>query len=320
MGRRWTRTERWMLVLVVAALAVLAAVHYARSRRMPPMGSGRAGPPVPAEPFQRAWHDGAIVLLGLGDSVTRGFGASPERSYFDLLVRNDDEAIPDVRGRDLSAVFPKLRAENRAVNYSTSVEHVARHVPRLPRFEEGVRGVVVITSGGNDLLHPYGRKPPEDGAAYGCSLEQARLWQTTFRKRLRGIIDGVAERFPGGCQIFLANIYDPTDGVGDIENASLPLPRWPQGLEVLALWNQTIAEVCDAYDHVHLVDIHAPFLGHGIHCRDKGNPHYRADDAHYWYFENLEDPNDRGYDAIRRAFLLKMIEVLGTVDRDGGTQ
>lgn len=309
MARRWTRTERLMVLVVVAVLAALAAVHYARTSRMPPTGSGPAGPAVPLGPFRRVWHEGEVVLLGLGDSITRGFGASPGRSAFDLLVRNDDEAVADMRGRELSAVFPKLRSDNRSVSYTTSVDHVTQQVPRLPRFGEGVRGIVVITSGGNDLLHPYGRRAPEDGGAYGCTLDQAKLWQTTFRKRLRGILDGVTARFPGGCVIFLANVYDPTDGVGDIDRANVALPPWPDGLDVLALWNQTIAEVADAYDHVHLVDIHALFLGHGIHCRDKRNPHYRANDPHYWYFDNLEDPNDRGYDAIRRAFLLEMIEV-----------
>ena len=31
---------------------------------------------------------------------------------------------------------------------------------------------------------------------------------------------------------------------------------------------------------------------------------------HYWYFNNLEDSNDRGYDAIRRLFLNEMVKVL----------
>ena len=30
----------------------------------------------------------------------------------------------------------------------------------------------------------------------------------------------------------------------------------------------------------------------------------------YWYFMNIEDPSERGYDAIRRLFLLEMIETL----------
>ncbi|MBC8117927.1 MAG: hypothetical protein H7062_26345 [Candidatus Saccharimonas sp.] len=42
----------------------------------------------------------------------------------------------------------------------------------------------------------------------------------------------------------------------------------------------------------------AEFLGHGIHC------------THYWYWDNLEDPNDRGYDAIRRLFLIEMARIL----------
>lgn len=37
--------------------------------------------------------------------------------------------------------------------------------------------------------------------------------------------------------------------------------------------------------------------------------HYRAEDPHYWYFGNLEDPNDRGYDALRRLFLIEIAGV-----------
>ncbi|HUT13256.1 MAG TPA: hypothetical protein VMY42_22395 [Thermoguttaceae bacterium] len=32
----------------------------------------------------------------------------------------------------------------------------------------------------------------------------------------------------------------------------------------------------------------------------------RPEDPHYWYAQNLEDPNVRGYDAIRRLFLIEM--------------
>jgi hypothetical protein len=60
---------------------------------------------------------------------------------------------------------------------------------------------------------------------------------------------------------------------------------------------------------VHLVDFHAAFLGHGIHCTEHRNENYRKEDPYYWYFDNLEDPNDRGYDAIRRLFLIEMSKV-----------
>lgn len=46
-------------------------------------------------------------------------------------------------------------------------------------------------------------------------------------------------------------------------------------------------------------------MGHGIHCRQFWHRHYDSTDPHYWDFDNLEDPNDRGYDAIRRPFLIE---------------
>ena len=32
-------------------------------------------------------------------------------------------------------------------------------------------------------------------------------------------------------------------------------------------------------------------------------------DPHYWYYTNLEDPIERGYDAIRRLLLIEMARV-----------
>lgn len=56
--------------------------------------------------------------------------------------------------------------------------------------------------------------------------------------------------------------------------------------------------------------MHGTFLGHGIHCLKFWLSHYRAEDPRYWYYDNLEDPNDRGYDALRRVFLHAMARTL----------
>ena len=117
-------------------------------------------------------------------------------------------------------------------------------------------------------------------------------------------------RFPGGCEIFLGNIYDPTDGVG---NAVLSgLPRWPDALRIHDAYNSIIEETCRTRPNVHLIDIRAMFLGHGIYCRQFWNDHYCADDPMYWYWDNFEDPNNRGYDALRRLFLNEMSKILPT--------
>jgi hypothetical protein len=75
---------------------------------------------------------------------------------------------------------------------------------------------------------------------------------------------------------------------------------------VLAAYNDVIQGCAEKYPDVHLVDIHQAFLGHGIHCTEFWRSHFDLRDPHYWLFANLEDPNERGYDAIRRLFLIEI--------------
>ena len=82
------------------------------------------------------------------------------------------------------------------------------------------------------------------------------------------------------------------------------------GLRVHKAYNDVIARCAERRDDVELVDIQREFLGHGIHCRQFWHRHYRSADPTYWYYDNLEDPHDRGYDAIRRMLLIEMSRVL----------
>ena len=275
--------------------------------RTRPMGTGPAGPAISAEPFEKAWSEQEIVFLGVGDSITRGYGAPSGLTYFDLLKQNNDGMYPEMEGKDLSRVFPKLIATNIAVDYTISQQHIDRQLVKLPQYDKSVHGVVVLTSGGNDLIHDYGRSEPRHDAMYGCTYKQGQEWCELLKGRLDTLLKGTMEKFPGGCDIFFANIYDPTDGVGDPQ--TMMMHRWPACVKVLGLANEKIAELCEQYPNVHLVDIHTPFLGHGIHCDEPWRKHYRKDDPHFWYAPILEDPNLRGHDAIRRLFLQKIIQV-----------
>lgn len=291
----------------IAALAMFGALAFVYFRLCLPMGSGPAGPPVPRDAFARVWSERPVVLLGLGDSVTRGFGAEPGRGYFDRLVENPPGDAPDMNGICLRAVFSNLSVRNDSVNASTSIDLVERQLPALRPYPADTLGFVVMSTGGNDLIHMYGRTPPQEGAMYGATLEQAQPWIDNFGKRIDNIVSTVRAAFPGGCEIFLANLYDPSDGVADPSAAGLP--PWPDVHEIVDAYNTCIASCAKKHDFVHLVDLHAAFLGHGVTCRQFWRSTYDSSDPHYWYYENLEDPNDRGYDAIRRLFLLEMLKV-----------
>jgi len=56
----------------------------------------------------------------------------------------------------------------------------------------------------------------------------------------------------------------------------------------------------------------APFLAKGFTACSSGP----ATDPHCWYYTNLEDPNGRGYDALRRLFLIEMATALSVPARD----
>ncbi len=306
------KRRRWLLIGGAVVLAVAAAVCYRHWWLSVPTGSGPAGPPVPRQPFTEAWTTRPVLLLGLGDSVTAGFGVPQRHSYFGRLAENPEDEFPDMQGICLSAVLPNLQRDNRAVSGSTSLEHIAWIRDDLPVQPPEVLGWVVMTTGGNDVIHNYGRSPPREGAMYGASLEQAEPWIAAFEQRLDEMLDLIEARFPGGCHVFLADIYDPTDGIGDAARAGLP--DWPDGLKILAAYNDAIARCAERRDRVHLVPMHQAFLGHGIHCTQWWRAHYRREDPHYWYAANLEDPNHRGYDALRRLFLLEMIDVADVLD------
>ncbi len=273
-----------------------------------PIGRGPAGPMVLKEAFTHKWSDQPVFLVGMGDSVTAGFGARKGYSYFDRLIQNPPDESQDMIGVCLAKVLPKLTFINLAISGSTSFELLEAELPHLAPAGSNTLGVVVITTGGNDLIHNYGRTPPREAAMYGATLDEAQPWISHFELRLESMIQKIETHFPGGCQIFIANIYDPTDGIGDTERARLP--AWKDSLKILDAYNDAISHCVHRHPNLHLIDIHSAFLGHGIHCTQFWQSHYDWHDPHYWYYENLEDPNERGYDAMRRLFLIEITKVL----------
>jgi GDSL-like Lipase/Acylhydrolase family len=301
-----TRRRRLIILLAVGAGLIGFAAAYVEFHFHLPEGEGPAGPAVPGEPFERPWTHRKVFLLGVGDSVTAGFGATRGRSYFDRLIASPTDEFEDMRGRSLSVVLPNLSTRNIAMSGSNSLEHV-RHVTEKFEPQPGdVFGLVVMTSGGNDLIHWYGRSPPREGAMYGATLDQAKPWIANYETRLGEIFALLEARFPGGCRIFIADIYDPSDGRGDPETAGLP--AWPGAMFVHSAYNDALRRAAARHATVRVVPMHTEFLGHGIHCRKFWTAHYRTRDPHYWYAPNLEDPNERGYDAIRRVFLNEILK------------
>lgn len=308
------RRKRMLFLACVFTLSIigsLAAVDLFYSR---PVGSGPAGPKVDRAAFARVWTDRPVRVVGIGDSITAGLGAdSPSHTFFNRVIVNPEDEFEDMQGISLTAVLSNLQYENLAISGSESCWHREMIRDRLESTGDAF-GIVLMTSGGNDLIHNYGRSPPRECAMYGATVEQARPWIENYRQRLREMFSLITERFPLGCEIYIGDIYDPTDGVGDVP--SIFLPDWPDGLAIHARYNELIGEVANEFDHVHVVPLYETFLGHGSHCRQFWRSTYDKEDPHYWFYANIEDPNDRGYDAIRRVFLNTIVEKTRLIPRD----
>ena len=67
----WRRKS--LLLLGVACIIAMPAYIEWFMRR--PVGEGPAGPRVQSTAFESRWTDRPVLLLGIGDSVTRGLGA-----------------------------------------------------------------------------------------------------------------------------------------------------------------------------------------------------------------------------------------------------
>ncbi|EAQ78696.1 SGNH/GDSL hydrolase family protein [Blastopirellula marina] len=301
------RGKRLVAISAAGLLLVSCAIFYVQYFMLRSIGSGPAGPPVDPAPFARVWTDRPVRLIGIGDSVTAGLGAdSPSHTYFNRLIANPDDEFPELQGLCLSKVLPNLEEDNFAISGSTSRDHLHVLEDRLETHASEEFGLVVMTSGGNDLIHSYGRAAPKECAMYGATLAEAKPWIDAFRTRLEEMLVKIEASFPGGCEIYLADIYDPTDGIGDAP--SIYLPNWNDGLAIHAKYNEAIYEVAASHPNVHIVPLYKTFLGHGAHSGQFWRATYVADDPHYWFYENVEDPNDRGYDAIRRVFLNTIVE------------
>ena len=69
------RRKRLFWLLFIGAVLIGSTAAYVEFHFHLPEGEGPAGPAVPLEPFERPWTERRVLLLGLGDSVTAGFGS-----------------------------------------------------------------------------------------------------------------------------------------------------------------------------------------------------------------------------------------------------
>ena len=100
------KAKRLVTLAVTGALLIVAVIGYLYFWQSRPNGAGPAGPQVPEAAFSRVWTEKQILVVGIGDSVTAGFGARRGYSYFSRLITNPSDEFPEIKGICLRTVIP----------------------------------------------------------------------------------------------------------------------------------------------------------------------------------------------------------------------
>lgn len=176
----------------------------------------------------------------------------------------------------------------------------------FPEESLGLRTLVVMTMGGNDV------SSLAQDAIDGVPMEQ--LWASTeaFVALEREAVEWLTTpgRFPNGVYVVFANIYEFTDGTGDVMSCDVsglagfdqPVPN-PQELTELILWanEQYMSIAVDTQtDMLFLLET---FCGHGFGNEDPESPCYRGPGTPRWFDLTCIHPNPEGHGVIADNFM-----------------
>jgi lysophospholipase L1-like esterase len=176
----------------------------------------------------------------------------------------------------------------------------------FPAESLGLRTLVVMTMGGNDV-----NSLAQDAIA-GVPMDE--LWAATeaFVALEREAVEWLTEpgRFPNGVYVVFANIYEFTDGTGDVMSCDVsglagfdqPVPS-PEALAELILWanEQYLSIAVDTQtDMLFLLET---FCGHGFGNEDPESPCYRGPGTPRWFDLTCIHPNPEGHGVIADNFM-----------------
>jgi len=254
-------------------------------------------------------HDPGVgfrAYLALGDSMS--IDRYPDLDHADrqtlalpvtglgaasLLARNDDDVWPEFAGRDLVTISPGIDCRFEARDGATTESVLDSQVDALREIDPGGEALVTLTAGGNDLLGLIGATDRAGQAGVRAVLDN-----------LDAILGVVRDRLPRA-MVLVANVYDPTDGTGDLEGTRLHpaatiADAWlrPQEMRWLGDCNAGVERLCRRRG-ARLIDLHRHFAGHGR----------SAPAAKRWYWTgSLIEPGMAGASEIRRLWLAAVEE------------
>lgn len=181
----------------------------------------------------------------------------------------------------------------------------------FPPETRELRTLVIITAGGNDLS-----SLTQDAIA-GATEEM--LWaeiESTVdlhRNAVAWLKD--PKNFPNGSFVIFANMFEFTDGTGDVESCDvsglagfdMPVPS-PEQLADMVVWANEQYMSIAVETQSDMIFMLEHFCGHGFNADNPEAPCYRGPNTEVWFDLTCIHPNPTGHDQVTDMFLSVVAE------------
>ena len=262
---------------------------------------------------------GIQKVVFLGDSITVGTPPTLSNDYYrsklaaqlakqyglkapDPLAWNTVNVINGVGLNKTSGDFwdcAKWGAQTRDLQM-TMQQQIANCFPMLP---EPKKTLVVLTMGGNDLNSIA--KDGLNGTPPAQLLTRVDQSVANVRAAIKTLQD--PQKFPSGVFIVFANVYEFTDGTGDLlscpsaQAAGYDKP-WPDGAPVSVYLNEQLMKVA-VETQTDMLFLFEEFCGHGFKRNDPNGPCYRGPNTPLWFDPiTCIHPNTEGHGNLAKFF------------------
>ncbi len=256
------------------------------------------GPVVPQH-CQGTDHQDITALdrvVFLGDSITTGTYPTPEEGYYrNLLVADLSETYGPLETQDCS------RFGARVDDLMQDDDQVISCLGAEGTDERAT--LVVFTMGGNDIF-AFAQDFMEGSTIADVDLqvdETIALFDETLTW-----LEEARSRYPNGLYVVFGNLYEYTDGTGDLSvcpNAELlgfagVIPEMRSAdVRMNEAWVRLAVE--HQMDVVFMLEA---FCGHGFLAGDPENECYRGPGTETWFDPTCIHPNPEGHRQLARMF------------------
>lgn len=241
--------------------------------------------------------EGVERVIFLGDSVTAGTPPSyPEEYYRNVMTEPLKERFGDIEIDDCSAWGART---------DDLMEEPHKQLLTCAPEPDPRRTLILFTIGGNDAMAAN-----DTLNETGSEAEAAQVLVDgvqTLRTFFDWVRDNKETWFPGGVDIVYTNVYEFTDGTGDL--SSCPTA------DAMGFGGH-VDRIRDAYVYIDesyvsmaveyqtdVVLLFENFCGHGWRSDDPTTDCYRGPDTERWLDPTCIHPNPAGHAELARMFL-----------------